>query len=152
MWVCVNVSVCQCMCVWLACCCYTPVTKLGGLCRNHYVGLSVMCLALSRRHLLNRSTFCHRTWYGGASLWGMVSCKDVGCYLQGEGHNGRLYNQNMTFNYIFWTNDPVATKRSLVVAGHKPIYPVKILDCYVQGHGHGKHLECILMFEYLLNC
>ena len=86
---CINVHVCQCMCVCLACCCYTPMTKLGGLCRNHYVGPSVMCLALSKRHLLNWSTFCHTELdmvVHQCGAW--CHAKEVGCYLQGEGHNG----------------------------------------------------------------
>ena len=53
-----------------------PVTNLGDrVCCNHNVSRFV-CAALSRRHFLNRSSFCNQIWYGGASSWDEVSCKN----------------------------------------------------------------------------
>ena len=58
--------------VWVCSYYIPPVTRLGGC-----SGITVSVLstfpwvqALSRGYLLNRSTFCNQTWYGGASLWG----------------------------------------------------------------------------------
>ena len=57
----------------------------GGVYWNHFVPLSVcpsvfqsMCPSLSGQYLLNRSTIFNRTWYGGVSSQGGVSCRKIG--------------------------------------------------------------------------
>ena len=55
-----------------------PVTKWSIL-KSHCPSVCLfICPALSRRYLLNWSTFCNQRSYGGASSWGQVSCKRIG--------------------------------------------------------------------------
>ena len=60
--------------------------------------------------------------------------KQLVCYLQGQGHNESSYDQNVTFFCCFWTDDPFATKLSLMVDHPKP----ECLDYVVQSQGHSK--------------
>ena len=65
------------------------VTKLGGVCWNHGVGVSICpyVWALSRRYFMNRSDFCNKTW--GASSWARVSCRKCVCgFFFGGGGGG----------------------------------------------------------------
>ena len=39
---------------------------------------------LSRWYILNHWTFCHQTWYGGATLWARLSSKKLVCCRQGH--------------------------------------------------------------------
>ena len=62
-----------------------------------------------------------------------------------------LYVQNMTVRLYLLTNDSFATKRSLLVAHHKPQCPMKILDCCGEGQGHSEHLKCLIMFVWTIS-
>ena len=63
-------------------------------------------------------------------------------YFQCQGHSKGLYNQNMTFYYIFRTAGLFATKLGLIVQHHKPECPVEKWDYCVQGEGHSKGSKC----------
>ena len=47
------------------------------------------------------------------------------CYLQGQGHTNRLYNQNVTISAMSYNSGRFATKLYLIVQHHMPECPVK---------------------------
>ena len=62
--------------------CYSPGNKVGGVYWNHPFCLSVCpTISVSRRYLLNYSTFRNQTWYSGASSWNGESGKEIGFLL-----------------------------------------------------------------------
>ena len=64
---------------------------------------------------------------------------ELGYCLLGQCHRSRLIITSSKYDcfcYIIWTNDLVTTKLVLTVDHHKPKWPVKILDCCVQGQCH----------------
>ena len=83
--------------------------------------------------------------------------QELGCYLQGQGHNKGLYNYNMTVsNYI---NAMISSgliffffffflELSLLVDNHKPKYTLKMCYCCVKGQGHsnGSKFNLILVW------
>ena len=80
----------------------------------------------SRQYFLNHSTFSYQIWYGDVASWARVMqtfccC----CYLQGQGHSEDSFDQNMTFFFMFWTVDSLATKPGLMIHHQKPECPVK---------------------------
>ena len=82
-------------------------------------------------------------------LMGMVVYYEVVChaeklvhYLQYQGHSKGLYNQSMTFYYIFYTAGPFATRLGLIVQHHKLECPVGKWDYCVQAQGHSKSSKC----------
>ena len=108
--------------------------------------------------------FWYQTWHGDAASWSRVSCGIFlwewngvgvgwgGC-LEGQGHSEGLYDQNMTFFYVFWTADSLATKLGLMIHHHKPECLVKELDYCIQGQGHNKGSKCQCLSRwYLPNC
>ena len=59
-------------------------------------------------------------------------------YQQCQGHQEGLYNQNVTFYYIFQTAGPFAIKLGLVVQHHMPEHPAEKLDHCIQCQGHSE--------------
>ena len=58
----------------------------------------------------------------------------------------------MTFFYVFWTADSLATKLGLMIHHHKPESPVKKKDYCIQGQGHSEGSKCLCLSRwYLLN-
>ena len=74
--------------------------------------------------------------------------QELGCYLQGHGHNKGLYNHNMTVSTIsmlrYFLNFLknifyffiFITELILLVDDHKPEQTLKICFCCLKGQGH----------------
>ena len=94
--------------------------------QNFKMSLNVNCL--SRWYLLNAFT----TKLSMVVHQCESDClpKRLVCCLQGQGHSERSFNQNITFQYIFWAADPFLTK-VLMAYHHKLDCGVKRLDCCV---------------------
>ena len=76
--------------------------------------------------------------------------QELGCYLQGQGHNKGLYNHNMPVSTISSELMGVllffATELSLLVDHYKPKAALKMCYCCVTGQGHSKGSKFNLMF------
>ena len=74
--------------------------------------------ALSAWYLLKRSTFWNQTWCGHTlSQYHDQECpvKGLVCYLQGQGLGEVSHNQIKLFCFVFWSADPFAAQRSLLI-------------------------------------
>ena len=64
-------------------------------------------------------------------------------YLQCQGHNEGLYNQNMSIFLLYLlTTGLFTTKLGLIVQHHKPECCVEKWDSCVQGQGHSEGSKC----------
>ena len=83
--------------------------------------------------------------------------KELGCYLQGQGHNKGLYNHNMTVLTISSELMGVlsvrvfgwfvfATELSLLGDHHKSKHTLKMCYCFVKGQGNSNGSKFNLMF------
>ena len=79
------------------------------------------CQCLSREYPLNCQTFCYQIWYFYASSWAGMSCKKIGSpFSRSRSQQRFIWSKYDSFNNIFWTAHPFASKLSLIVQYHKP--------------------------------
>ena len=107
---------------------------------------------LSGWYFLNHSTFCYQVWYSDAAAWSRIMQKlfYCCCYLQGQGHREGSYDQNLTFCYINWTVDSLATKLGLMIHRQKPEYPVKQMGLLRSGSRSQQRVK-MLMFVQIIS-
>ena len=93
-----------------------------------------VCLIMSAQYHLNHSTifFLYQTWYSVYYDETMCHAEKLVHYFQCQGHSKGLYNQNMTFYYIFRTAGLFATKLGLLVRYYELECSVEKQDYCVQ--------------------
>ena len=108
-------------------------------------------------YLLNCSSVCNQTWFGGTASWAQVFCKEVGC------SKSRSYQRfKMLVNVcpdIFWTAKHFVTKLAMMVQHHEPEYHTEkkkkkklfaIFRVKVKARAHMIRIWIFLL--YLMNC
>ena len=128
---------------------YIEITVSACLCIHLFICVSLW--SLIGWYLLNCPTLCNQTWYDGPSSWAGLSYGSCAAFNIKVTERVYVIKIWLFFYCIFWTNDPFATRCSLMVHHRKPECLVRKLDCCVQGQGHSEGSKWQLFFVLLIS-